>query len=90
MSEELMAMKTARQSAVSIKLNPRGKENVALVTSPENTEGSMQIAAIREKSTYARENPLRSRGETQPIIGRVQEPIMGTNTAANKRFCMFI
>jgi hypothetical protein len=83
-------MNTARQSALRIRLNPKGKYLLTVIMLPDLTRGSIfreKINGARIKTSASR---FLSRSEILPAKGSINAPARGTKTADNKRVSLLM
>jgi hypothetical protein len=80
--EETRAIKTARQSALKIKFNPRGRERLKTTAWLAAAEGSKKSVQKKEVETRIKSVQFLKAVETRPKRGRKREPRVGTKTAS--------
>ena len=83
-SDDAIAINTAKASAVRTKLNPRGNSYVIVITRPARMAGASNSEHTSDTETSKSETRLRVRSDTFPITGRMNDPITGTKTQANR------
>jgi hypothetical protein len=85
-SEETRAMKTARASAVKLKLIKELKLWLKVMTWPFKAAGKKVRVRIKETETSARASEFLKPAEMRPARGRIKAPIAGTRIIPNKKF----
>ena len=87
---DIAAIKTARQSAVREKLNPRGRALAIVITPPEETIGSIFKTRMKGRAMKINARTFLKAREITPAKGRINAPRTGTKTVANKSVSLLI
>lgn len=91
-NEDTVAMNTARQSAVSMKLRPRGTLTFTVIVLPVSAAGMSAAAAMKDADIAASASAFLSLVDIYPANGAITAPISGMKTQAISivSFVMFL